>query len=201
MQIRTSAAGVPRLARAQRGQARQICVMEIPIMIDECVVAVYDALDEAEAALKQLVSQGVPPERISLVTLSLRGQPAAVAELELSDDALYDAAVSAGLGGIIGILAGLSVTILSGGILFLFGPLFGGITGGVTGGFIGAMVGSGIHEHQIARYESLLQHGKTLIIVNGDPLQMTQAHRVLEETQPVELHTYARAAEDEVASR
>jgi hypothetical protein len=131
--------------------------------------------------------------------LSLRDKPAVNEELALSDDSLYDAAASAGLGGIIGVLAGLSAMILSGGVLFFDGPLYGGIVGGMTGGFIGAMAGSGIHEHQIHRYESLLKEGKTLVIVNGEPVQLTLAHHVLEETQPIELHTYAKAAADEVA--
>jgi hypothetical protein len=168
-------------------------------MIDECVVAVYGNLDKAHESIKQLIGHNTPSDRISLVTISLRDKPVVIEELGLSDDSLYDAAVSAGLGGIIGVLAGLSATIISGGVLFFIGPLYGAIVGGMTGGFIGAMSGSGIHEHQIQRYERLLNEGSTLVIVNGDPMQLTLAHQVLEETQPTELHTYARAADDEVA--
>jgi hypothetical protein len=46
---------------------------------------------------------------------------------------------------------------------------------------------SGIHEHQNHRYESLLKEGKTLVIVNGDPMQLTLAHRVLEDDSPWKL--------------
>jgi hypothetical protein len=61
------------------------------------------------------------------------------------------------------------------------------------------MAGSGIHEHQIRRHEQLVKEAHTLVIANGDPVQLTVAHRVLEQTQPSELHSYARAADEEVA--
>jgi hypothetical protein len=168
-------------------------------MTDECVVAVYGTLGQAHESIQRLFAHDIPADRISLVALSLRDKPEVFEELALSDDSLYDAAVSAGLGGIVGLLTGLSAMVLSGGVLFFVGPLYGGIVGGLTGGFIGAMAGSGIHVHQVHRYEGLLKQGKTLVIVNGDPMQLTLAHRVLEETQPIELHTYARAADEEVA--
>jgi hypothetical protein len=173
--------------------------VEGDVMTDECVVAVYGNLDKAHESIQRLIADDTPADRISLVTLSLRDKPEVVEELRLSDDSLYDAAVSAGLGGVIGVLTGLSAMVLSGGILFFVGPLYGGIVGGLTGGFIGAMSGSGVHEHQVHRYEGLLKEGKMLVIVNGDPMQLTLAHRVLEQTQPIELHTYARAADEEVA--
>jgi hypothetical protein len=168
-------------------------------MIDECVVAVYGNLDQAHESIQRLVAHDTLADRISLVSLSVRDKPAVIEELSLSDDSLYDAAVSAGLGGVIGLLTGLSAMVLSGGVLFFVGPLYGGIVGGLTGGFIGAMAGSGIHEHQVHRYDGLLKQGKKLVIVNGDPMQLMLAHRVLEETLPIELHTYARAADEEVA--
>jgi hypothetical protein len=61
------------------------------------------------------------------------------------------------------------------------------------------MAGSGIHKHQIRRYERMLKQGKTIVIINGNPIQLALAHRVLEDTQPIELHTYARAADEGVA--
>jgi hypothetical protein len=163
-------------------------------MVDECVVAVYGSVDKAHDSIQELIGHGTPTDRISLVTLSLRDKPDVVKELALNDDSVYDSAVSAGLGGALGLLTGLSATVFSGGILFFVGPLYGSVVGGLTGGFIGAMAGSDIHEHQILRYESLLKEGNTLVVVTGDPMQLTLAHRVLKATQPIELHTYARAA-------
>lgn len=131
--------------------------------------------------------------------MSLRDKPAVVKELELCDDSMHDAAVSAGLGGVIGTLTGLGVMVVSGlGVLFFVGPLYGAVIGGIAGGFIGAMSGTGIHTQQLHRYERLLHEGNTLIVVSGDPLQLAQAHHVLEETHPSELHTYSKSAGDEV---
>jgi hypothetical protein len=68
----------------------------------------------------------------------------------------------------------------------------------MAGAFIGAMAGWGVHEHQISRYQQLVEEGNVLVIANGDPLQLIHAHQVLEQTAPAELHTYARS-DDEAA--
>jgi hypothetical protein len=166
-------------------------------MVDECVVAVYATLDKAHEAVHRLTDSGFPAGQVSLVTLGLKDKPEVVEQLKLRDDSLYDAAVAAGLGGVLGILGGLSVMVLSGlGAVFLVGPVGGGILGGIAGGFIGAMAGWGVHEHQIERYQRLVEAGHVLVIAHGDPLPLVQAHRLLAETGPSEIHTYSRAGDE-----
>ena len=111
-------------------------------MIDECVVAVYGNLDRARGSIDQLIARGTDSDQISLVTMSLRDKPAVVKELGLGDDALYDAAMTAGLGGVIGVLTGLGALVVSGlGVLFFVGPLYGAIIGGIAGYVLGARAG------------------------------------------------------------
>jgi hypothetical protein len=168
-------------------------------MIDECVVAVYASVDQAREAIHRLTEMGFPAGQISLVTVGFKDDPKVMEELQLSDDSMYDAAAAAGLGGVLGTLAGLSAMVLSGlGVVFLVGPVGGGIAGSIAGAYIGALAGWGVHEHQISRYQQLVEQGNVLVIANGDPLLLTQAHQVLEETAPAELHTYARS-DDEAA--
>jgi hypothetical protein len=174
--------------------------LEQNIMADECVVAVYRNLVHAQNAIRKLTDAGFPATQISLVTVGLKEHPELVKELELSDDSLHDAAITAELGGVIGMLSGLAALVISGlGAVFLVGPVGGAIAGGITGGFIGAMAGSGIHEHKIRHYEHLIETGNVLLIANGDPLELAHAYRSLEATEVVELHTYARS--DDEASR
>jgi len=167
-------------------------------MSDECVVAVYKKLDDARKAVRELSEGGFPTPQISLVTAGLKDHPDIVEELQFKDDSMHDAAVLAGLGGIAGALAGLSVIVASGlGVVFLVGPIGGAIAGAVTGGFMGAMGGWGVHDHQIQHYERLIAEGHVLVVANGAPLDLARAHRVLEWTNTEELHTYARS-DDEV---
>ncbi|MFO0911412.1 MAG: hypothetical protein U0795_00525 [Pirellulales bacterium] len=168
-------------------------------MINECVVAVYASIEKACEAIHRLTDQGFPADQISLVTAGFQDDPKVMEELQLNDDSMHDAATAAGLGGILGTLAGLSVMVLSGlGVVFLCGPIGGGIVGGIAGAYIGAMAGWGVHEHQISRYQQLVAKGNALVIANGDPLQLAHAHQELDKTTPEELHTYART-EDETA--
>jgi hypothetical protein len=64
---------------------------------------------------------------------------------------------------------------------------------------IATSAGSHIHEHRVRRYERLLREGNILVIVNGEPLQSILAHRGRDETQPMELRAYTRAAENDVS--
>jgi hypothetical protein len=103
-------------------------------MVDECVVAVFGTLEKAREAVHRLTDSNFPASQISLVTLALKDQPDAIEELKLADDSLHDAAVTAGLGSVVGVLSGLAVMALSGlGAVFLVGPVGGGIVGGLTG--------------------------------------------------------------------
>ena len=166
-------------------------------MVDECVVGVYRDLDRAEKAIGELTDTGFAADQISVVTAGLRARPQLVKELELSDDSLHDAAVTAGLGGIVGALSGLAATVISGlGAVFLVGPVGGAIVGGLTGGFIGAMAGWGIHDEKLRHYERLVQDGNVLLIAHGQPSDLAHAYRTLEETDALELHTYARTDDE-----
>lgn len=166
-------------------------------MADDCVVAVYRDVELAREAIRRVTDRGFPAGQISLATVGVKENTELLEELTLSDDSLHDAAVAAGLGGVVGMLSGLAAMALSGlGIVFLVGPIGGAIAGGITGGFIGAMAGWGVHDHQIEHYERLLQAGNVLVVANGNPLQLLDAYRELEATEVLELTMYSRSDDE-----
>ena len=55
----------------------------------------------------------LPTERVSLVTTRLMERPELVEELKMGDDSLHDAAIGAGLGGVVGVLGGLAVAVVA----------------------------------------------------------------------------------------
>lgn len=162
-------------------------------MAEVCVVAVYDSTDKAESAVHILRRAGYSADQISLIAAKLGGHPEAIDNLPMEDDSLRDAAYGAGLGGVIGVLAGISLMAVTElGLVFLIGPIGGGFVGAVTGGFVGALSGWGVHRTKLAHYERCLKNGRVLVIVEGDPRQVAHADQVLHETNAEELHLHAK---------
>ncbi len=166
-------------------------------MVDECVVAVYPTVDQATAAVRGLVDDGFPAAQVSLVTVGLQNRPEVVEELKLGDDAVYEAAVGAGMGGALGMLTGLVAMAAAGpGAIFLLGPMSSGIIGAIVGAYVGAVSGSSAHQQQIHHYQQLLESGQALVVAQGDPVELLRAQQQLEDSGATEVHNYARS-EDE----
>ena len=68
--------------------------------------------------------------------------------------------------------------------------------GAATGAFLGGLAGWGVHEERVRYYEKLVTEGKVLVIAHGQPLELVQAERILKETDPVELHVYAKTSSE-----
>jgi outer membrane lipoprotein SlyB len=161
-------------------------------MPEECVVAVYKNTTDASAAIDKLVASGFPKTNISLVTASLKNEPAAVKRaLELGDDAEKDAVIGAGIGAVIGLLGGGTVVTLAGTGVLIAGPL-GALTGVLVGGLIGAIRGWSVHSDHIPKYEKKIKAGQVLVIAHGsDPAQVAAAEKTLYATRPSEIRLYA----------
>jgi hypothetical protein len=166
---------------------------------EESVVGVYDSSPQAEQAVHILKQADFRASQISLVASSLKNQPALREELRTGDDSVRDAAIGAGLGGILGLLAGIGLAAIpvAGMIVFLIGPIGGAATGSIVGGLVGSMFGWGVHKDQLAHYEQLVREGKVLVVVNGgNPLELVHAERILRETDAVEVNLHARTGSD-----
>ena len=163
-------------------------------MKDAYIIAVYDSLNAAEVAVHVLHRADYPRSQISLLTAAGEQTSVPIDKLNVDDDSLREAAVGAGLGGLVGALAGISVMAMTGlGLVFLIGPIGGGFVGAITGGLVGALRGWGFHEIQLSYYEHCLKKRQVLLIAEGNPLQVAHANRILLETDKRELHLHAKA--------
>lgn len=166
-------------------------------MADECVVGVHENAAKAEAAVRQLDESEFPTSQVSLVKASFDFDPKLLEELQWGDDALRDAAIGAGLGGVIGVLAGTSVAGLAGfGPIFFVGPLSAMVGGSLTGAFFGTIAGCGVHNHGAEHYEQLVKENKVLVVAHGDPLKLVDAENALRASDFLELHVLAKTGDD-----
>ncbi|MES2314978.1 MAG: low temperature-induced protein [Patescibacteria group bacterium] len=143
---------------------------------------IYSTHADAESAIKELRSFGIPDVDISYIYVDSKGA---------MKDGQSDEKVSSGMGSaatagaIVGAIAGLVVAngILPGfGTLFVAGPLAtalglsgatatavaGAATGLVAGGLIGGLVSLGINNTDAILYEALVRKGDILVIVRSD---------------------------------
>ena len=167
-------------------------------MNEECVMGVYDSLRQAEQAVRILHRADFPTQQISLVAASLADRPGLVEEFNLGDDSVRDAAIGAGLGGVVGLLGGIAAAVVSGMgiVVFLAGPIGVAALGTIVGAFLGGIAGWGVHKEHIQHYEQCVQNGKVLVIANGNPLEVVEAERILKETDVAEVHLHSRTSSD-----
>ncbi len=115
--------------------------------------------------------------------------------LQFGDDMQRNAVVGAGVGGALGLVAGVSVlTLAQQNAPLLLAPVVA--TSGIVGGFLGAMTGWGTHSHHLPWYEQKVQAGNSLLVVHGNPLEVAKAARILQDTHPAAIRMHAESAED-----
>lgn len=162
-----------------------------------CVVAVYESIDRARQAVHILERAEFPMSQVSMITRGDLKKHAVELPSPPTDDSVRDAAVGAGLGALLGVLSGLAAAAVSGiGVVFIVGPAAGFLAGATSGAFLGGLGGWGVHKHRIDHYRHQLEKGRTIVVVTGETHELAHADRILQETQPVELHLYG-ASESE----
>ncbi|MEQ8789314.1 MAG: hypothetical protein RIC55_23675 [Pirellulaceae bacterium] len=189
----------------QQQQANKAAQADPHVAPNQCVVAVFEDASSADAAVRSLRDSDVSNDHISLVATSVKQQtPEIQEELQFGDEAVKRAAIGAGVGGVLGLLAGATVLAVTGlGMVFAAGPVGAGLAGSVVGAFLGAMRGWGVSEDQLQKYEELVRDGKVLVIVHGGPLETAQAQQQLEQlnAQKVHLHAWTSADSPDVDDR
>jgi hypothetical protein len=162
---------------------------------NQCVVGVFDTVLQAEAAVRDLQQAGFTMDQISLVTRHIDEQSDVGKELNYGDDSLRDAAIGATLGGLMGVVSDAAIIMMAGvGTIIATGPIL--VAGVVAGAFLGALAGWGVHSANIRKYESLVQEGKVLVVVDGDPEQVADADRLLRRTEASEVHLHSKSSDD-----
>ena len=108
-------------------------------------------------------------------------------------------AVGLGVGGVLGLLAGLGSLAIPGvGPFIAAGPIMGALSGaavgGATGGIIGGLVGLGIPEYEAKRYEGKVRDGNILISVHThEANQRKRAKDIFERANADDISTTGEA--------
>jgi hypothetical protein len=172
---------------------------------DYLISASFDSFRDAEAATSDLIGEGFPRERMSvLLSEEARSQYleihpeyaeteghvlAQTVELDEESKALKGAGVGGALGGTLGAAAavlavGSSIVIPALGLI-VAGPiaaaLVGAGAGGAAGTLIGALTGAGLSEFRAKRFEQLISDGRVVVSARAltDP-ERTTITRILE---------------------
>jgi len=145
------------------------------------VVGLFDNFAEAQAAVRDLVDEGVDRSQISLTGNDARGEFANLSSTGKDHDhgsgTATGAGVGAALGGITGLLVGLGALTIPGiGPVIAAGPLAAALTGAgvgagvgaVAGGLIGALTDLGVPEEEAHTYAEGVRRGGTLVTVTAD---------------------------------
>jgi hypothetical protein len=164
------------------------------------VIALYDHLHDANAAIEELVDHGFAPGSISLMTSDATNEYSSyVGNADEAGAAGAGAGVGALVAGLGGLLVGIGALALPGiGPVVAAGPLatvvsgligagIGAMVGGVTGGLIGALVELGVGEDEAEYYAEGVRRGGSLVAIEVEDQRADEARQILDGFGPVDL--------------
>jgi len=150
------------------------------------VVGLFDDMDQAQRATRDLENAGIPRDDISVVANNEGNRytttdTGTTGEPEVTGHAVgHDAVVGAEIGGAAGLLIGLTGLAIPGlgwiaGAGWLMGLISGAATGAVIGGLVGALTHVGVPHEDAANYTEGVRRGGILLAVKA---QDDVAHNV-----------------------
>lgn len=148
------------------------------------VTGLFATKEQVRQAIDNLIAAGFPADTISAVTPS--GQP--VDELTTTSvERMNDVAAGAGLGALIGAVAGLIIAplVLPGIGLLVAGPL--AIGGALAGGLIGAFSNAGYTPEQARLLAERVEAGRYAVVVHTTTEEL-RAETVLRNAGAAEVH-------------
>lgn len=159
------------------------------------VVALFDHITEAQAAVQALVNDGFDRSRISLVAGDREGLYSSSLDqtVDEGDATATGAATGAVLGGIGGVLVGLGALAIPGiGPVIAAGPLIAGLigagVGATVGGLVGALVDAGLPEEHAGYYAEGVRRGGSLVSVESADADVNRVIAILDRHDPVDIN-------------
>lgn len=142
----------------------------------QTVVGVFNSVADAQAAIRELESQGIPRDDISLVANKNAAGYDTMdpADRDKASDVVADAGIGAAIGGVGGLLlsAAGALTVPVIGPILAAGPIAAALTGAgigaAAGGLIGALTESGIPEEDAKYYAEGVRRGDVLVTVRAN---------------------------------
>ena len=170
--------------------------------MERTVVALYDNLDTAQAAVKELLDNGFSRDDISVVRTNQQGDYTSGNADDPNANAGDASGIAAGagigavLGGLAGLLVGLGALAIPGiGPIIAAGPiattLAGAGLGAATGGLVGALADVGIPESEAGYYAEGVRRGGTLVTVRAGEDTVSRATEVMNRFAPVDINQRA----------
>jgi uncharacterized membrane protein len=144
------------------------------------LVGVFDRVDYAEKAARQIKERGLRTDDISILVKNGE-QNEAMGRKGMVNDNISDGAVTGSIiGGLAGLLIGAGLVAIPGlGIIAAAGPITGLIGGAATGGIIGGLVDMGIPEEESKRYESDIRGGKVIFTMKTEEDKAEEIRNIL----------------------
>jgi hypothetical protein len=178
----------------------------------QTLVALYDTLQGAEQAVRDLRTAGINDRDISLMASDAHGEYARSLSGAPATGAADDASATekgvglgAALGGLGGLLVGLGALTIPGiGPVVAAGPLAtavaalagagaGALAGGAAGGLLGALVDAGLPQDEAAFYAEGVRRGGTLVTVRAPDDMHDRVRSILQQNGAVDLDERASA--------
>ena len=154
----------------------------------DTAVAVYDAREQAEEAVRELAKSGFDMKTISIIGRDYHTEENVVGYFNAGDRAKFFGKFGAFWGGLAGLLFGSAMLFIPVvGHVVILGPLaatlVGGLEGAALGGGAGALIGAlsalGIPKDSVLRYETAVKANKFLVVVHGGGDAVQRARDVL----------------------
>ncbi|WP_068621898.1 YsnF/AvaK domain-containing protein [Paenibacillus tuaregi] len=163
------------------------------------IVGVFRNEQEATNAIEELKRQGFRADDISIVAKDKRDVSAISDETgtKAPEGVATGAATGGILGGVTGLLAGLGALAIPGiGPIVAAGPIAAALTGAAvgagTGGLVGGLVGLGIPEDEAEEYDTMINDGRILVMVDAQPGQAGRVYQIFRDNHSLNAHYYSR---------
>jgi hypothetical protein len=166
------------------------------------IVGLYDNVTDAQQAVQALTNAGFDRDRISLVLHDREGAYSSglghdATLTDTSDDIGAGVATGAAVGGLGGLLIGLSALAIPGiGPVVAAGPLVAGLVGAgvgaAVGGLVGALASAGVPEEQAHYYVEGVRRGGALVTVEANDEEANEVADIMNRYHPVDIEERAR---------
>jgi hypothetical protein len=159
------------------------------------VVGVFNSVQDAQAAVRELESMGVSRESVSIVANknAVGYDSMDAADRDKASDVVADAGIGAAIGGVGGLLlsAAGAITLPVIGPILAAGPIAAALTGAgigaAAGGLIGALTESGIPEEHAKYYAEGVRRGDVLVTVRAEERRADQVCDILDRHNAVDV--------------
>jgi hypothetical protein len=165
----------------------------------ESVIAVFRAVTDAEAAIRELKNHGRRDDQLALITRGHESDLALANPSQHGDRMEKSAAWGTAAGAAIGLLAGSTLLVIPGlGPIFFAGAMASGITGGLVGGLVGAMGGWGVKDDHVRQYDEALKAGKAIVLLTGSPSELAEGRALLLASRAEKVTIHSENADSDV---